>query len=110
MALLCNHLVVLVAIALFALVACELTESSDAKTQEDLLIFTVGTDETDGLKRLRRSAKQFNLKLKVAGLGEKWNGGDTRVEQGGGQKIRIFRDALEPYKDRDDLLVMFVDA
>lgn len=30
--------------------------------------------------------------------------------QGGGQKIQILRKALEPYKDRKDLIILFVDA
>uniref|UniRef100_A0A914W011 procollagen-lysine 5-dioxygenase n=1 Tax=Plectus sambesii TaxID=2011161 RepID=A0A914W011_9BILA len=106
----CNLLVLVTIASSLALVACELAKPTDGEKAEDLLIFTVGTDETDGLKRLKRSAEQFNVKLIVAGLGEKWNGGDTRYEAGGGQKIRILRDALEPYKDRSGLLVMFVDA
>ncbi|PIC44097.1 hypothetical protein B9Z55_004584 [Caenorhabditis nigoni] len=47
----------------------------------ELVVVTVATDNTDGLKRLLESAKAFDINIEVLGLGEKWNGGDTRVEQ-----------------------------
>lgn len=43
-----------------------------------LLAVTVATDETDGLRRLQRSAEAFHIDLHVFGLGEKWIGGDVR--------------------------------
>ncbi|VDK19569.1 unnamed protein product [Anisakis simplex] len=75
-----------------------------------LIVVTVATDQTDGFLRLQRSAEQFDLKLNVFGLGQQWNGGDTRYYQGGGQKIKILRESLEEYKDREDAIVLFVDA
>ena len=42
-------------------------------------------------------------------MGRKWEGGDVARFPGGGQKILLLRDAIEKLKDRDDLVVMFVD-
>ncbi len=30
--------------------------------------------------------------------------------QGGGQKIRLLKEAFEKYKDRDDVVLLFVDG
>ncbi|KAK0393083.1 hypothetical protein QR680_000047 [Steinernema hermaphroditum] len=90
----------------FALLA--LTMSSATKPKE-LIIVTVATEETDGLRRLMRTAQDHDHHLFVYGRGEQWNGGDMRYYQGGGQKIRILRDALKNYKDKD-AVIMFVDA
>ncbi|VDN30491.1 unnamed protein product [Gongylonema pulchrum] len=46
-----------------------------------LLAVTVGTEETDGLKRLRHTAAANDINLEIFGLGEQWHGGDTRIEQ-----------------------------
>ncbi|KAL3068846.1 hypothetical protein niasHT_032971 [Heterodera trifolii] len=75
----------------------------------ELRIVTVATENTDGLCRLNRSANAFGHQLFVVGMGEPWNGGDMR-EQGGAQKIRLFREYLEPFKDREDLILLFIDA
>ncbi|VDO35516.1 unnamed protein product [Onchocerca flexuosa] len=40
-------------------------------------------------------------------MGEEWRGGDTRIEQGGGQKIRILRKSLEKYKDMNNLIILY---
>ncbi|KAM3719419.1 Multifunctional procollagen lysine hydroxylase and glycosyltransferase [Dirofilaria immitis] len=75
-----------------------------------LLVVTVGTEETDGLRRLKRTADANDIKLEVFGIGEEWQGGDIRIEQGGGQKIRVLRKSLEKYKDENDLIILFIDA
>lgn len=54
---------------------------SEQLQRPTLVVVTVATDETDGLIRLRRSAEAFGIELNVFGLGEQWNGGDTRIEQ-----------------------------
>ncbi|KAL7077406.1 hypothetical protein ACQ4LE_003240 [Meloidogyne hapla] len=74
----------------------------------ELLLVTIATEETDGLKRLQKSAEYFGHDLKVFGLGEEWKGGHMNFE-GGAQKIRLLRENLLPYKD-DDLIVLFTDA
>ncbi|CAJ0581474.1 unnamed protein product, partial [Mesorhabditis spiculigera] len=76
----------------------------------EVLVVTVATEETDGLKRLLRSAYHYDIQIQVYGLGETWNGGDTRVEQGGGQKINILKKELEKFKEDKNLLILFVDA
>ncbi|KAK6733911.1 hypothetical protein RB195_017586 [Necator americanus] len=80
------------------------------RSEPELLVVTVATEDTDGLRRLLKSAEVFNFKVQVLGMGQEWKGGDTRVTQGGGQKIRILREELKAYKDRDDLIILFVDA
>uniref|UniRef100_A0A1I8A415 TauD domain-containing protein n=1 Tax=Steinernema glaseri TaxID=37863 RepID=A0A1I8A415_9BILA len=75
----------------------------------ELIIVTVATEENDGLRRLMRTAQDHGHKVLVFGSGEQWNGGDMRYSQGGGQKIRILRDSLKSYKDKN-AIIMFVDA
>uniref|UniRef100_A0A0N4UAS7 Fe2OG dioxygenase domain-containing protein n=1 Tax=Dracunculus medinensis TaxID=318479 RepID=A0A0N4UAS7_DRAME len=87
-----------------------INDKNNDKKFPSLIVVTVATDETDGFRRLKQSADVFGIEIQVYGLGEKWTGGDTRIEQGGGQKIQILRKALEPYKDRKDLIILFVDA
>ncbi|EJD75866.1 procollagen-lysine,2-oxoglutarate 5-dioxygenase [Loa loa] len=84
--------------------------AQEANNVPKLLVVTVATEETDGLRRLKRTAHTNHFRLEVFGMGEEWRGGNTRVEQGGGQKIRILRKSLGKYKDRDDLIILFVDA
>ncbi|CAI4231375.1 unnamed protein product [Auanema sp. JU1783] len=84
--------------------------TTSALEQPEVLVYTVATEKTDGLKRLLASAETFNINVNVLALGEEWRGGDTRVEQGGGQKIRLLREALEKHKDKKDTIVLFVDA
>ncbi|KHJ92977.1 hypothetical protein OESDEN_07117 [Oesophagostomum dentatum] len=80
------------------------------RSEPELVVITVATEDTDGLRRLLKSAEQFNIKVQVLGMGEEWKGGDTRVTQGGGQKIRLLREGVKQYKDRDDVIILFVDA
>jgi hypothetical protein len=100
-----------------------LTKCSHAS---DLKIFTVATEETDGYIRMKRSAEQYNLDLTTLGLGSlyynvmllqfikysgaEWTGGDVKHTTGGGQKIRLLRDALEPYSQDTNTMIMFTDA
>ncbi|XP_053547507.1 procollagen-lysine,2-oxoglutarate 5-dioxygenase 1 [Bombina bombina] len=73
-----------------------------SKPEDNLLVLTVATEETDGLKRFQRSAQCFNYKVKVLGLGEKWTGP--------GQKVRLLKSALEEYAETEDLTVLFTDS
>lgn len=76
----------------------------------DVVVVTVATEKTEGLKRFLRSAERYGIDVQVYGLDEDWKGGDTRIEQGGGQKIRILRRELEKYKDQKDTIILFTDA
>ncbi|KAF8363469.1 let-268 [Pristionchus pacificus] len=76
----------------------------------EVLVVTVATEKNEGLKRYLRSAERHGIDVHVFGLDEDWKGGDTRIEQGGGQKIRILRRQLEKYKDKKDMVIIFSDA
>ncbi|CAG0914279.1 unnamed protein product [Notodromas monacha] len=95
--------------AVFVLLAC--LRTLDAKKgPEDLLLFTVATEETDGLKRFLRSATIYKHNAKVLGLDEDWKGGDVARYPGGGQKVRLLKEELKKYKDESDRVVLFTDG
>ncbi|XP_037136122.1 procollagen-lysine,2-oxoglutarate 5-dioxygenase 2 isoform X2 [Syngnathus acus] len=77
---------------------------------EKLLVLTVATEETDGFVRFMQSANYFNYTVKVLGMGEQWKGGDVGRSIGGGQKVRLLKEAMEGLADQDDLVVLFVDS
>ncbi|CAD5216890.1 unnamed protein product [Bursaphelenchus xylophilus] len=72
-------------------------------------LVTVATEETDGLKRLKSSAKHYEYELNVLGMGEKWNGGDMQ-SAGGGQKIRLLREGVKHLANDESTIILFVDA
>ncbi|XP_028663293.2 procollagen-lysine,2-oxoglutarate 5-dioxygenase 1 isoform X1 [Erpetoichthys calabaricus] len=84
-------------------------EAQKAIPQENLLVLTVATKETEGFNRFLRSAKFFNYTLKVLGRGEKWRGGDYTTAPGGGQKVRLLKSALENL-DEEDQIILFIDS
>uniref|UniRef100_A0A673CNX8 procollagen-lysine 5-dioxygenase n=1 Tax=Sphaeramia orbicularis TaxID=375764 RepID=A0A673CNX8_9TELE len=75
---------------------------------EKLLVLTVATEETDGFRRFMQSAKYFNYN--VLGMGEAWRGGDVGRSIGGGQKVRLLKEAMEGLADQEDLIVLSVDS
>lgn len=77
---------------------------------DNLLVITVATSETEGFQRFIRTAKYFNYTVKVLGLGQEWKGGDVARTVGGGQKVRWLKSELEKHRDREDLVIMFVDS
>ncbi|XP_077410030.1 procollagen-lysine,2-oxoglutarate 5-dioxygenase 2 isoform X2 [Vanacampus margaritifer] len=77
---------------------------------EKLLVLTVATEETDGFIRFMHSASYFNYTVKVLGMGEEWKGGDVGRSIGGGQKVRLLKEAMEGLADQEDLVVLFVDS
>uniref|UniRef100_A0A8C5B1V5 procollagen-lysine 5-dioxygenase n=1 Tax=Gadus morhua TaxID=8049 RepID=A0A8C5B1V5_GADMO len=76
---------------------------------ENLLVVTVATGETDGFQRFMQSANYFNYTVKVLGLGSDWRGGDVGTSIGGGQKVRLLKEALEVL-DLKDMVVLVVDS
>uniref|UniRef100_A0A8D0DE58 Procollagen-lysine,2-oxoglutarate 5-dioxygenase 1 n=1 Tax=Sander lucioperca TaxID=283035 RepID=A0A8D0DE58_SANLU len=74
-----------------------------------LLVVTVATKETDGFKRFLGSAKHFNYTVKVLGRGQKWMSGDYMSGPGGGQKVRLLKEALEEMKN-EDKVILFIDS
>uniref|UniRef100_A0A6Q2ZHG3 procollagen-lysine 5-dioxygenase n=1 Tax=Esox lucius TaxID=8010 RepID=A0A6Q2ZHG3_ESOLU len=75
-----------------------------------LLVLTVATQETDGFLRFMQSANYFNYTIKVLGMGEEWRGGDVGRSIGGGQKVRLLKQAMEGLADQEDLVVLSVDS
>ncbi|XP_071999185.1 procollagen-lysine,2-oxoglutarate 5-dioxygenase 2 isoform X2 [Engystomops pustulosus] len=77
---------------------------------DKLLVLTVATRETDGFLRFMQSAKHFDYTVKVLGKGLDWKGGDVANSIGGGQKVRLLKEALESIADQEDLIVLFTDS
>ncbi|KAM6434446.1 procollagen-lysine,2-oxoglutarate 5-dioxygenase 1 [Liasis olivaceus] len=94
---------------LFLLFLTPLEGGSNDAQNDNLLVLTVATKETEGFKRFQRSAQVFNYNLKVLGLGEEWNDRDDK-RAGGGQKIRLLKSALEAYADKEDLVILFTES
>lgn len=42
-------------------------------------------------------------------MGETWKGGEVGRSIGGGQKVRLLKEAMESLGDQEDLVVLFVD-
>uniref|UniRef100_A0A8C2ASE6 procollagen-lysine 5-dioxygenase n=1 Tax=Cyprinus carpio TaxID=7962 RepID=A0A8C2ASE6_CYPCA len=82
---------------------------SDSLTKK-LLVLTVATQETDGFHRFMQSANYFKFNVKVLGMGEEWKGGDVGRSIGGGQKVRLLKEAMESLADQEDFVVLFVDS
>ncbi|KAK5602740.1 Procollagen-lysine,2-oxoglutarate 5-dioxygenase 2 [Crenichthys baileyi] len=78
--------------------------------KEKLLVLTVATEETDGFHRFMQTANYFNYTVTVLGMGETWKGGDVGRSIGGGQKVRLLKEAMENLADQEDLVVLFVDS
>ncbi|XP_061777230.1 procollagen-lysine,2-oxoglutarate 5-dioxygenase 2 [Nerophis ophidion] len=78
--------------------------------QDKMLVLTVATEETDGFLRFMQSANYFHYAVKVLGSGEAWKGGDVGRSIGGGQKVRLLKEAMEALAEQEDLVVLFVDS
>lgn len=77
----------------------------------DILVFTVATDETDGFQRYLHTALEYGIRPHVLGLGQKWLGGDDmKTSTGGGWKVNLLKEALEPYKEDREKIVLFTDG
>ncbi|XP_046397512.1 procollagen-lysine,2-oxoglutarate 5-dioxygenase 1 isoform X2 [Ischnura elegans] len=77
-------------------------------TPIDFLLVTVASNRTEGYRRFIRSAKYYNVPVKVLGMGEKWLGGNMN-SVGGGYKVNLFLKELKKYKDNKEKIVMFTD-
>lgn len=76
---------------------------------DDLRVFTVATETTDGFLRFNRSLSIYKLKSEILGLGSKWLGGNVIDSVGGGHKVNLLKEALKRYKDDRKLLILFTD-
>uniref|UniRef100_A0A8B7TZV7 Procollagen-lysine,2-oxoglutarate 5-dioxygenase 1-like n=1 Tax=Castor canadensis TaxID=51338 RepID=A0A8B7TZV7_CASCN len=81
----------------------------DTKPEDNLLVLTVATKETEGFRRFKRSAQFFNYRIQALGLGEDWNV-EKGMSAGGGQKVRLLKKALEKHADKKDLVILFIDS
>ncbi|OXB64355.1 hypothetical protein ASZ78_009938 [Callipepla squamata] len=85
-------------------------QGGGSKQEENLLVLTVATKQTEGFRRFKRSAQFFNYKVQVLGLDEEWKGEDDKRPAGGGQKVRLLKSALKQYADKEDLVILFTDS
>ncbi|XP_058129261.1 procollagen-lysine,2-oxoglutarate 5-dioxygenase [Anopheles ziemanni] len=86
-----------------------LSAATDDVTAKEPLIFTVASNETEGYVRFLRSAKHYELAVTTLGMGKPWLGGNMK-SVGGGYKINLLREALKPYRDEQDRVVLFTDS
>ncbi|KAM3922698.1 procollagen-lysine,2-oxoglutarate 5-dioxygenase 1 [Leptodactylus fuscus] len=84
------------------LLGCVPLGALGSSPEDNLLVLTVATEETDGFRRFKRSAQCFNYKVKVLGREEEWHGD--------GQKVRLLKTALEQYVDNEDLVILFTES
>ncbi|EGW10258.1 Procollagen-lysine,2-oxoglutarate 5-dioxygenase 2 [Cricetulus griseus] len=56
------------------------------------------------------SAKYFNYTVKVLGQGQEWRGGDGINSIGGGQKVRLMKEAMAQYASQEDLVILFTEC
>ncbi|KAE8604275.1 hypothetical protein XENTR_v10014651 [Xenopus tropicalis] len=105
--LLCSFLLILFS---HRVTAEEPTADVAAISPDKLLVLTVATRETDGFHRFMQSARHFSYTVKVLGKGIEWKGGDVANTIGGGQKVRLLKEALESLEDQDDLVILFTDS
>ncbi|CAH1960621.1 unnamed protein product [Acanthoscelides obtectus] len=97
--------------SLFFLVILSAILACDCLTKDDVLVYTVATEETDGYLRYMDSAKEFGIKPNILGFGQEWKGGkEIRTKPGGGWKINLLKEALQKHKDESDKVVLFTDA
>ncbi|XP_074645494.1 procollagen-lysine,2-oxoglutarate 5-dioxygenase 1-like [Tubulanus polymorphus] len=90
-------------------ICCLQFSASKNEEDGDLIVFTVATDNTDGFQRFMRSARKYDYNVNVLGMGTNWVGGNVEG-RGSGRKVRFLSDALESYKDDENLLILFVDS
>ncbi|XP_017783808.1 PREDICTED: procollagen-lysine,2-oxoglutarate 5-dioxygenase 1 isoform X2 [Nicrophorus vespilloides] len=96
---------------ILAVIFINIAES--AIVNDEVLVYTVATEETDGFQRYLQTARQYGILPTVLGMGEEWKGGENiRQQAGGGWKVNLFRDALKKQttEDDQDKIVLFTDG
>ncbi|KAL3280590.1 hypothetical protein HHI36_003822 [Cryptolaemus montrouzieri] len=89
-------------LTLFSYISCEFNK-------DDVLVFTVATEETDGFQRYKISAEEYGIEPIILGFGEEWKGGDILNKPAGGWKINLLKKALKDYKDQNKI-ALFTDS
>ncbi|RZB40645.1 procollagen-lysine,2-oxoglutarate 5-dioxygenase 1, partial [Asbolus verrucosus] len=76
-----------------------------------ILVFTVASESTDGFQRYLYSARQNGFEPQVLGFGQEWKGGvDIKNRPGGGWKVNLLKEALQPHKNDKNKIVLFTDG
>lgn len=78
-------------------------------TSENVIAFTVATEANDGYERYIHSANHYGINVQTLALGKKWLGGDMS-NLGGGYKVNLLREAIRPYKNNSELIILFTDS
>ncbi|XP_054009537.1 procollagen-lysine,2-oxoglutarate 5-dioxygenase [Hylaeus anthracinus] len=88
------------------------SETLPSSKLDDVLVYTVATNETDGYKRYLRSVDVYGFRdnLKVLGLGQPWQGGNIKTSPGGGYKVSLLKKALEEYQFDEQKIIIFTDS
>jgi procollagen-lysine,2-oxoglutarate 5-dioxygenase len=88
-----------------------ITSSAISETNDEILVFTVASEPTDGFKRYLASARHNHIAPTVLGFGQEWKGGaDIKNLPGGGWKINLLKEALQPHKNDKDKIILFTDG
>ncbi|KAL4090405.1 hypothetical protein QTP88_025251 [Uroleucon formosanum] len=88
---------------------CGLFFALGSVSSKKLVVFTVASENNDGYNRFIDSANLYNIKTKILGLNKPWQGGNMNGV-GGGYKLNLYLEALEPYKNNDNIVVLLTDA
>uniref|UniRef100_A0AAQ4QY68 Procollagen-lysine, 2-oxoglutarate 5-dioxygenase 2 n=1 Tax=Gasterosteus aculeatus aculeatus TaxID=481459 RepID=A0AAQ4QY68_GASAC len=59
---------------------------------------------------LQETPPTLSLLSQVLGMGQTWKGGDVGRSIGGGQRVRLLKEAMEDLADQEDLVVLSVDS
>lgn len=94
----------------FAVLALLQGNYCSTEGNHEFLAITVATESTDGFKRFARSARVFDVPVKVLGMGEDWRGGDVKRFAGGGHKVNLLKAELEKHKEDKNKIIMFTDS
>ncbi|XP_031829351.1 procollagen lysyl hydroxylase isoform X1 [Nomia melanderi] len=88
------------------------TETPPSTSIDDVLVFTVATNETDGYKRYLWSVDVYGFRsnLNVLALGKPWDGGNVKTSPGGGFKVNYLKEALQKYQNDKEKIVIFTDS
>ncbi|CAK9826971.1 Procollagen-lysine,2-oxoglutarate 5-dioxygenase [Anthophora retusa] len=90
-----------------------ISERPPSTDTDDVLVYTVATNETDGYKRYLRSIDVYGFhdNLKVLGMKEPWLGGDNiKTSTGGGFKVNLLKESLREYQNDKEKIVIFTDS
>lgn len=95
-------------LAIVALLCISTSQCQELKDQ--LTVFTVASNQTDGFRRFMRSARFYGINVEVLGMGKSWEGGDVANTWGGGYKVNLLKPAVEKLKEKKHKVLMFVDS